>query len=111
MRMIDDKGKIIPPGAFLSAAERYNLISKLDHWVIDHIFSLLADNPTFLKQNDLCSINLSGQSITEMDCLNYINTQLDESGVEGKKICFEITETAAISNLSMASKFITILKG
>lgn len=110
LRMIDEKGKIIPPGALLPAAERYNLISKIDRWVINNTFALLADNPVFLKQIDFCSINLSGQSLTTPDVLDFVVTQLDESGIQGDKICFEITETAAISNLNSAINFISTLK-
>jgi diguanylate cyclase (GGDEF)-like protein/PAS domain S-box-containing protein len=111
IRMKDEQGGIIPPGAFLPAAERYNLISKIDHWVIEHTFGLLADNPAFLSQIDFCSINLSGQSLTSPEILEYIITQLDRTGIQGEKICIEITETAAISNLSLAMKFISTLKG
>jgi EAL domain-containing protein (putative c-di-GMP-specific phosphodiesterase class I) len=111
IRMEDEKGGIIPPGAFLPAAERYDLISKLDRWVIEKTFSLLTVNPTFLEQINFCSINLSGQSLTDPEILEYIITQLDESGVQGEKICFEITETAAIYNLNIAMKFISTLKG
>jgi diguanylate cyclase (GGDEF)-like protein/PAS domain S-box-containing protein len=110
LRMIDKKGKIIPPGAFLPAAERYNLVSKLDYWVIENTFDLLLNNPLFLEQVNFCSINLSGQSLTAPEILDYIITRLNESGIEGKKICFEITETAAIYNMGMATKFISTLK-
>jgi len=110
LRMVDAKGEIIPPGAFLPAAERYDLISKIDRWVIVNAFGLLADNPAFLRQINFCSINLSGQSLTDDSFLNFIITQLDDSGIGGEKICFEITETAAISNLSKATKFISTLK-
>jgi EAL domain-containing protein (putative c-di-GMP-specific phosphodiesterase class I) len=110
VRMIDEQGETILPGAFMPAAERYNLISKIDHWVIEHAFDLLTENPAFLKQINFCSINLSGQSITDNDFLGFIMTQLNESGIQGEKICFEITETAAISNLSTAIKFISTLK-
>jgi diguanylate cyclase (GGDEF)-like protein len=111
IRMMDENGEFIPPGAFLPAAERYSLISKLDHWVIEHVFDLLADNPVFLKQISFCSINLSGQSLTDPEILEFIITQLDESGIQSQKICFEITETAAISHLDKATKFISTLKG
>jgi diguanylate cyclase (GGDEF)-like protein/PAS domain S-box-containing protein len=111
VRMLDEQGKIIPPGDFLPAAERYNLISKIDHWVVKKAFGLLADNPVFLKHINFCSINLSGQSITDNDFLGFIKTQLDESGIPGEKICFEITETSAISNLNLAMNFISTLKG
>jgi len=111
IRMIDEKDNVISPGDFLPAAERYNLISKIDRWVIKNAFTLLKNNPEFIKQINFCSINLSGQSITEKDFLDFIVTQLDKSGIEGKYICFEITETAAISNLNKATEFISVLKG
>jgi len=111
IRMKDERGEIINPGAFLPAAERYDLISKIDRWVIEKAFGLLAKNPVFLSQIDFISINLSGMSLTTPGILEFIITQLDESGIGGEKICFEITETAAISNLSGAINFISILKG
>jgi EAL domain-containing protein (putative c-di-GMP-specific phosphodiesterase class I) len=111
IRMVNENGDCIPPGAFLPAAERYYLISKIDHWVIENAFGLLAENPEFLKQINFCSINLSGQSITDDDFLCFITTQLEKSGIPGKKICFEITETAAISNLNIAMNFISTLRG
>lgn len=109
VRMIDEQGKIVPPGAFLPAAERYNLVSKIDHWVIKHAFSLLTNNPKFLERITFCSINLSGQSLTSTEILEFIIDQLHESGINGEKICFEITETTAISNFSIAKKFISTL--
>jgi diguanylate cyclase (GGDEF)-like protein/PAS domain S-box-containing protein len=110
LRMIDEKGDVIPPGAFLPAAERYNLITQLDSWVIESAFALLAGNPLSLKQISFFSINLSGQSLTKRDFLDFIISELDKSGIQGEKICFEITETAAISNLSTATEFISVLK-
>jgi diguanylate cyclase (GGDEF)-like protein/PAS domain S-box-containing protein len=110
VRMIENTGVIVPPNAFLPAAERYNLISKIDHWVIEKTFSLFKENPEFLNKINFCSINLSGQSLTDSNILDLIISQLENSGIESKKICFEITETAAISNLNSAMKFIAILK-
>jgi diguanylate cyclase (GGDEF)-like protein/PAS domain S-box-containing protein len=110
LRMKDEQGKIIPPGAFLPAAERYNLITKLDSWVIKKTFLLLAENPAFLKQTQFISINLSGQSLTDSNIFDFIVSELEQSSIEGNKICFEITETAAISNLNTATKFISRLK-
>jgi len=111
LRMVDENGEIIPPGAFLPAAERYNLISNIDYWVIEHAFNLLANNPKFLNQIEFCSINLSGQSLNTPEILKFIITHLDESGIKGGKICFEITETAAISNLSGAKILISTIRG
>ena len=111
VRMIGEDGQLIAPNVFMPAAERYNLIEKIDRWVLEKIFRLLADNSIFLKQVKYIFINLSGQSITEPDFLDFIFTSLDESGLECEKFCFEITETAAISNLTKAKKFISTLKG
>ncbi len=108
--MKDEDGLLIPPDAFLPAAERYNLIERLDAWVIEKAFSLLAANPVFLAQIHFISINLSGHSLTKHGFLDFITAELDKSGIDGKKICFEITETAAISNLSTANKFLSALK-
>ncbi len=110
VRMIDDKRETIPPGAFLAAAERYNLMTQIDYWVIEKTFSLLAEHKAFQSQIKFVSINLSGQSLIEQDLLDFIITQLDETGVDAGKICFEITETAAISNLGVAMKSISTLK-
>jgi diguanylate cyclase (GGDEF)-like protein/PAS domain S-box-containing protein len=110
IRMIDEKGVVIPPGAFLPAAERYNLITQIDRWVIESSFRLLAENPLFQNQISFISINLSGQSLAEQDLLDLIIKRLDETGIKGEKICFEITETAAISNIVSAKKFISTLK-
>ncbi len=110
IRMIDEKGKVIPPGAFLPAAERYDLMTQIDRWVIESAFRLLADNPVFESQVSFISINLSGQSLADQSILDFIILQLDETGIESKNICFEITETAAILNLGTAKIFISTLK-
>ncbi len=110
IRMIDEQGKTIPPGAFLPAAERYNLISKIDHWVIEAVFDLLENNPAFLKQVDFCSINLSGQSLTDMSFQDHVIKKFTHTSIPPGKICFEITETAAITNLSTATLFISKMK-
>jgi diguanylate cyclase (GGDEF)-like protein/PAS domain S-box-containing protein len=111
IRMVAADGSTIPPGAFLPAAERYNLSAKLDRWVITHAFNLLAENPAFVSQINFCSINLSGQSLTNPEILELITDQLHHHEISPEKICFEITETAAILNLTMAIKFIGTLKG
>ncbi|OUR71073.1 hypothetical protein A9Q78_10660 [Methylophaga sp. 41_12_T18] len=110
IRMIDEKGEIIPPGAFLPPAERYNLISKLDSWVVTTAFELLETNPRFVEHVDFCSINLSGQSLTDMNFQELIVEKFKHTTISPKKICFEITETAAITNLSSATLFIAKMK-
>jgi EAL domain-containing protein (putative c-di-GMP-specific phosphodiesterase class I) len=110
VRYIDDNGRIIPPGAFLPAAERYNLASALDQSVISHLFEWIANKPGFLDSLSLCSINLSGLSISDESMLAFISKQFNAWAIPTHKICFEITETAAIANLSYATKFINQLR-
>ena len=110
LRMFDDKDKIIPPNHFLPAAERYNIITKLDHWVIKTAFNYLSCHSTLLKKVDFFSINLSGQSLNDVGFLESIISEFKKSAIPANKICFEITETAAILNIDIAIEFITNLK-
>ncbi|NOT11475.1 MAG: EAL domain-containing protein [Methylococcaceae bacterium] len=110
LRYRDDKDHIIPPGAFLPSAERYNLASALDRWTISHVFEWIAKTPGFQDQLSLCSINLSGLSLSDETMLLFISKQFAEWSIPTHKICFEITETAAIANLTYAAKFISDLR-
>ncbi len=110
IRMLDKDNQVIPPGAFLPAAERYNLIEVIDSWVIKKAFAFLQENPDFEEKIHFISINLSGPSLTNSGFLEFISTQLRITGVNPAKICFEVTETVAITNLSAATIFIGILK-
>ena len=110
VRMISEAGKIIPPGSFLAAAERYDLMQKIDTWVIENAFGLIAQNPAFIDDVEFVSINISGQSITSVHFLNSVIRQLESLDIDASKICFEVTETAAISNLRAATGFISRLK-
>lgn len=110
LRMVGEDGSLIGPGVFLPAAERYNLALRLDRWVVKTIFSFFKAHPELIKKLGICSINLSGQSIADPEFLAYIITHLQESNISPKSICFEITETSAIANLSKASLFIERLK-
>jgi diguanylate cyclase (GGDEF)-like protein/PAS domain S-box-containing protein len=107
VRMIDDNDMIISPGAFLPAAERYNLISKIDRWVIDKTFDLLVKYPSFFDQVNFISLNLSGQSLAEENFQIFVIKKMMDSMIPPEKICFEITETAAISNINVARSFIS----
>ena len=111
LRMRDASGRLVPPGAFLPAAERYSLSVRLDRWVVEKIFSWLDAHPEQLERLDMCSINLSGHSIADEQFLQFVIASLDGTDVPAEKLCFEITETAAITNLVSATRFITALKG
>jgi diguanylate cyclase (GGDEF)-like protein/PAS domain S-box-containing protein len=110
VRYQDVNGNIIPPGAFLPAAERYNLAVALDQWVIARLFSWLAGHPRFLADLSQCSVNLSGLSLSDESMLPFIDQQFQEWQIPRQKICFEITETAAISHLGYARTFIDSLR-
>ncbi|MBL1141067.1 MAG: PAS domain S-box protein [Proteobacteria bacterium] len=112
LRMIDDQGKIISPDQFFPAAEHYNLATKLDKWVVQQIFDTLTVRPELLQHVEFISINLSGSSLTDNEFLNFIVNHLSKNIeiIDLKKLCFEITETAAITHLTKASNFISRLK-
>lgn len=110
IRMIDEVGTLIPPGAFLPAAERYNLITTIDRWVVARYFRWLAEHPGHLQELEMGSINLSGKSLSDDGCLRHIENQFREFSIPPEKICFEITETEAIANLTKATHFIGQLK-
>jgi diguanylate cyclase (GGDEF)-like protein/PAS domain S-box-containing protein len=110
LRYRDNKGHIIPPGAFLPAAERYNLAAAVDRWVISKLFEWIAETPDFIKELSICSINLSGLSLSDETMLSFISNQFSKWEIPTHKICFEITETAAIANLTYAAKFIGQLR-
>ncbi len=110
IRMQGDDGEIIPPGAFIPAAERFNLISKIDCWVIENTLKLLAKHPEFLERIEFVSINLSGHSLADEATRDFVITQIAKYQIDASKICLEITETAAVLNLAAAEDFITALK-
>ena len=110
LRMRDEEGEEVSPGAFIPAAERYNLMSSLDRWVIRNTFKWLASHPERLEELGLCAINLSGQSLGDGALYEYILEQLREFQLPAEKISFEITETAVVSRLDQATRFISLLK-
>ena len=110
LRMRDDQGGLILPNEFLPAAERYKLAAEVDRWVIGHALNWLSDNPALLSRLHLCSINLSGQSFGNDEVLRFILEQLEAHAVAPSKLCFEVTETAAISDILQATRFICTLR-
>jgi len=113
LRMIDENGNVIPPGAFISAAERYGLMREIDRWVITNVFKFMGRNDPAdpIKNTDrVIAINLSGDSINDAALLDFILREKNKYNISLTNVCFEITETVAISNLSKATVFINELK-
>ncbi len=110
LRMEGDDGKTISPREFLPAAEHYHLSPQIDRWVILNTLDWLSDHPDQLHALSFCSINLSGLSLCDEEMPDFIHKALAKSAVPPGKICFEITETAAIAHLDAAINFMQILK-
>jgi diguanylate cyclase (GGDEF)-like protein len=110
LRMKDEAGKIVSPDNFINAAERYGLTPAIDRWVIENALRWLVSEADERERLALCSINLSGQSLGDDKFLPFVIDQFHRSGIDASKICFEITETAAIASFSQANRFIQALK-
>jgi diguanylate cyclase (GGDEF)-like protein/PAS domain S-box-containing protein len=110
LRMRDEAGKIVSPDNFMTAAERYGITPNIDRWVIENAFRWLVSEADERARLTMCSINLSGQSLGDDKFLPYVIDQFHRSGLDASKICFEITETAAIASFSQANRFIQALK-
>lgn len=106
VRMLDDDGQLVQPSIFIAAAERYYLMAALDRWVMEAAFKGVARLP---DDGVLYAINVSGTSLSDDEFLVQVISSLQSSGVDPRRICFEVTETAAISQLTQAVRFINSL--
>ena len=111
IRMLGDRGEIIPPGKFLSAAERYQLMPTVDRWVVHRACGLLGKHSASVGE-DIArfAINLSGQSLQDESFLEFVINEIKASGLPPAVLCFELTETATIGNLVKAQNFIRSLQ-
>lgn len=110
LRFRDQQGRLVPPGAFLPAAERYGLMPMIDRWVIETVlsnFDRLHPSGTGLG---LATINLSGASIEDESLVDRILDLMRTHGVDPQRVCFEITETVAVRNLSQVGRFLGRLR-
>jgi len=109
LRLLDENGALIPPIAFMPAAERYNMMPQIDRWVIRATFDLLR-----LDSGARCltfAINISARSLCDDDFLDFVIDQFDTTGVSPKSVCFELSETTAIANLDQTMRLVTALRG
>ncbi|MGB8698125.1 MAG: EAL domain-containing protein, partial [Thermosynechococcaceae cyanobacterium] len=117
LRLQDESGQLVQPMAFIPVAERYNLMPQIDRWVIRTFFACLGEHSRNRQQcsplqNTHClyAINLSGASINDPQFINFLHEQFKQHQIPPELICFEVTETVAINNLSQAAKLILDLK-
>jgi diguanylate cyclase (GGDEF)-like protein/PAS domain S-box-containing protein len=101
LRLIDNEGNVVTPGGFLPSAERYNLMAKLDRWVVQALLSELADLRQGLSAStQIYMVNLSAASIHNPDFLDFVQAELAAYQIPARAICFEIPESVAIANLT-----------
>jgi diguanylate cyclase (GGDEF)-like protein/PAS domain S-box-containing protein len=113
VRLIDERNELIPPIAFIPAAERYHLMPSIDRWVIRTAFRMLADRRAAGDAAALAgtyAINVSGASIGDDQFLDYVRENFARFHIPHRSICFEITETTAVTSLSKAADFIGALR-
>jgi diguanylate cyclase (GGDEF)-like protein/PAS domain S-box-containing protein len=110
LRMRDESGRMVSPDNFIAAAERYALTPAIDRWVIENALRWLVSEADEREKLAMCSINLSGQSLGDDKFLPFVIEQFQKSGIDASKICFEITETAAVASFSQANRFIQALR-
>lgn len=112
VRMRDENGRMVPPNAFIPAAERYNMMPMVDRWVLTHALEHLVYRPDGEAGEDgyTLAINLSGTSLNDDKFLEFVVGAIDEYRPAPGTLCFEITETAAIQRLERAAHFMNELK-
>ncbi len=112
VRMIDEHGQLVGPGSFIPAAERFGLIAEIDRWVLATALRRLADNGWASDERRPCfALNISGFSLGATDFLDLVLAEFEATGVDPGQILFEITETAAIADLTRAQRFLSALRG
>jgi diguanylate cyclase (GGDEF)-like protein/PAS domain S-box-containing protein len=109
LRLSGEDGAIINPGTFIPAAERYGLMGDIDRWVVTHTLQMMQQHSD-ANNSVSVTINLSGQSLSDTTLATFITEQLQVYSINPGRICFEITETAAIRNLALARTFIANMK-
>lgn len=109
VRMLDEEGRIVPPGVFIPPAERYNVMPAIDRWVVSNLFRLIQQTG-MRGQNAFYAINLSGQSLMDEGLLAFVLAEIQSNNIDPTRLCFEVTETAAISQMAMAQRFMSALR-
>lgn len=106
LRLIDEEGRVIPPGEFIPAAERYVQMMAIDRWVVEKSLAWMRQYKSQVGLNIKLAINLSAQSLEHDINLDFISQQFTEHQVDPADVCFEVTETAAVANFAHTIKLI-----
>jgi diguanylate cyclase (GGDEF)-like protein len=110
IRMLTETGELLPPSKFLPAAESYQLMPEIDRWVVTNCLRQLSEHAVALRGNVArFALNLSGQSVTDATFAEFVERCVKQSGVPADVLCFELTETAAVTHLERAEAFMTRL--
>ncbi|GGA67095.1 hypothetical protein GCM10011521_01510 [Arenimonas soli] len=110
IRLRDEKGALVPPGAFIPAAERFGLMPAIDRWVVETTLANFSRLHPSGRPISLCAINLSGPTFEDAAFADFVLDAIDRHGVSPRHLCFEITETAAVSNMARAVEFMQRLR-
>ena len=102
IRMRDEKGQMVSPGRFIAAAERYYLMTALDRWVLENALAAVAQLPA---DGVIYALNISGMSLSDENFMRFAEQALRRLGPRAQSVCIEITETAAITHLAEAVRF------
>jgi diguanylate cyclase (GGDEF)-like protein/PAS domain S-box-containing protein len=111
IRLREENGQELPPAEFMRAAERYRLMGLVDRWVVQTTFAALGRGALAIQPDRSVAINISGQTLGDLQFLEFVVECLDSTGVSPAQICFEITESAVVANLEHARRFIGVLHG
>ncbi len=111
VRLQDEAGHEVPPVEFVRAAERYRLMSLVDRWVVQTTLAALGRGAIQVPPNRGVAINISGQTLGDLQFLEFVVECLDSTGVNPAQVCFEITESAVVANLDHARRFVGVLHG
>jgi diguanylate cyclase (GGDEF)-like protein len=110
LTMRDELGDLMPPSEFILAAETYNRVTMVDRWVVENVLKWMADHRSALDNFGGFAINVSGHSVNDESFADFVLEQFSRMQAPTSKVCFEITETAAIANLDNARDFMNRMK-
>ena len=111
VRLQDEEGHEVPPSEFVRAAERYRLMGLVDRWVVQTTLAALGRGAIQIPANRGVAINISGETLGDLQFLEFVVECLDSTGVAPSQVCFEISESAVVANLDHARRFVGVLHG